>query len=86
MSNPAALTARVLADARRAFGDRMATPVRERYGREAVADLWGDSTRVRMLVPVLTLRRVRNMRAGNTTLLWADSTPVPRGERRGGGA
>ena len=64
LSSPAAMTARVLTDAKRAFGGVADAPVLERYASEAVADLWGDSIRVRAFVPVLALRQVRDMLEG----------------------
>jgi len=70
LSNPAAMTARVLTDARRAFPNVADGPDLERYAHAAVADLWGDSIRVRSFVPVLALRQVRDMLEG-------------RGQRRG---
>lgn len=58
---PASMTARVLKDARRAWGDEVEAPVLERCAREAVADLWRDSIKVQTFVPVLALRLIRDM-------------------------
>ncbi len=58
---PASMTTRVLNDARRAWGDEVEAPVLERCAREAVADLWRDSIKVRTFVPVLALRQIRDM-------------------------
>ena len=66
MSNPVAMTARVLTDAKRAFSDVADEPLLERCAQEAVADLWGDSIRVRTFVPVLALRQVRDMIEGQS--------------------
>lgn len=61
LTTPASMTARVLNDARRAWGDEIEAPLLERCAREAVADLWRDSIRVRTFVPVLALRQIREM-------------------------
>lgn len=60
----AAMTARVLTDAKRAFGDQVEDPLLERYAQEAVASLWQDSIRVTTFVPVLALREIREMLDG----------------------
>ena len=65
-SNPVAMTARVLTDAKREFSDLADAPMLERFAQEAVADLWGESIRVRTFVPVLALRRVREMVEGRS--------------------
>ncbi len=61
LSTPATMTARILNDARRAWGDEVEGPVLERCAREAVADLWRDSIKVQTFVPVLALRQIRDM-------------------------
>ena len=61
LTTPAAMTARVVSDARRAFGDVADAPVLARYAQQAVADLWRDSIKVRSFVPVLALRQIRDM-------------------------
>jgi hypothetical protein len=53
--------ARVLADARRAYPGVVDDAFLERCANEAVAELWGDSIKVRTFVPVLALRRVRDV-------------------------
>ena len=58
-STPAAMTARVLNDATRTFGDAADVPFLELCAREAVADLWQDSIKVKTFVPVLALRQIR---------------------------
>lgn len=61
-SNTAAtMTARVLTEAKRAFGDRADEPRLERFAREAVDDLWRESIVVTSFVPVLALRRIRDL-------------------------
>jgi hypothetical protein len=59
-----AMTARVLTDAKRAFGDEVEAPLLERYARDAVTSLWRDSIRVTTFVPVLALREIREMLDG----------------------
>ena len=61
LTTPAAMTRRVLIDAKRAFGDRVDEPVLERYAEAAVTDLWRDSIKVTSFVPVLALRHIREM-------------------------
>jgi hypothetical protein len=61
---PAALTARVALAAKRAFGDQADESTLERCAQEAVADVWRESIRVKTFVPVLALRRVREMLEG----------------------
>lgn len=68
LSNPVAMTAQVLTDAKRAFSDVADAPELEQYAREAVAALWGESIRVRSFVPVLALRQVRDMLEGRAPL------------------
>ena len=61
VDDPGGDDARVLNDARRAFGDVVDAPMLERYAQQAVADLWRDSIKVRGFVPVLALRQIRDM-------------------------
>lgn len=56
-----AMTARVYADAERAFGGQATAVVLERCARDAVADLWVEGIRITSFVPVLALRHVRDM-------------------------
>jgi hypothetical protein len=58
---PAAMTARVLADARRAFGGRADEAVLERFAQDAVDGLCRGSIKVTTFVPVLAMRRVRDL-------------------------
>jgi hypothetical protein len=57
----AAMTERVIVEAKRAFGDRADELRLEQCAREAVAGLWRDSIAVTAFVPVLALRHVREM-------------------------
>ncbi len=57
----AAMTERVIREAKQAFGDRADEPRLEQCAREAVAGLWRDSIAVKTFVPVLALRQVREM-------------------------
>ncbi|MER3437064.1 MAG: hypothetical protein C4346_05375 [Chloroflexota bacterium] len=67
----AAITDRVIADAKRVFRDVADEQVIERLTREAVAELCDDSIKVTAFVPVLAMRRVRD--------LIADQAIVQRG-------
>ena len=60
LSSPAAMTDRVLDDARRAFRDVADAAFLERCAREAVAALWSDSIKVKSFVPLLALREIRD--------------------------
>jgi hypothetical protein len=60
----AAITARVVSDARRLFRDVADDALLERCVRQTVADLWSGSIRVTSFVPVLALREVREVLAG----------------------
>ena len=55
------MTARVVSDAQRLFGDRATAPVLEDYAQAAVSDLWQDSIKVTRFVPLLALRQVKEM-------------------------
>jgi hypothetical protein len=57
---PAAMTARVLADAKRTFSDVVDEAVLERFARDAVDELCRGSIKVTTFVPVLAMRRVRD--------------------------
>jgi hypothetical protein len=57
---PAAMTARVFADAKRAFGARTDEAVLERFAKDAVDELCRDSIKVTTFIPVLAMRRVRD--------------------------
>ena len=60
----AAITARVVSDARRLFRDVADDALLERCARQTVAELWSGSIRVTRFVPVLALREVREQFAG----------------------
>lgn len=58
---PAAMTARVFADAKRAFGGKTDEAVLERFAQDAVDELCRGSIKVTTFVPVLAMRRVRDL-------------------------
>ena len=58
---PAAMTSRVFADAKRAFGGLADDAILERYARDAVDELCRGSIKVTTFVPVLAMRRVRDL-------------------------
>lgn len=74
------MTARVFADAERAFGGQATTVVLERCARDAVADLWVEGIRITSFVPVLALRHVRDMLGRDqppaVAIETATSTPI----------
>jgi len=55
------MTACVLADAKRAFGGQADEAVLERFATDAVAELCDGSIKVTTFVPVLAMRRVRDL-------------------------
>jgi len=80
--DPAAMAARVTADATRAFGAAEAATL-ARYAREAVAELWTDGIRVTSFVPVLALRAVRErLDAAAPPTDRPVLPPAPRAPRR----
>lgn len=58
---PPALTNRVIADAKRALGDLADEQVIERLTRDALAELSNTPIKVTTFIPVLTIRRVRDL-------------------------
>ena len=60
---------RVVADAKRLYGSLVNDVVLERHAREATAEIWTDSIKVTHFVPVLALRRVREMLAATGELV-----------------
>jgi hypothetical protein len=56
-----AVTRRVLTDAKRSFEGLVDDVVLEAAAREAVSELWQDSIKVTTFVPVLALRRMREI-------------------------
>jgi hypothetical protein len=60
LDDPALVTERVLDEVRRTY-DGFDLAFLERVTREAVADIWGDSIQVTSFVPVLAMRRVREV-------------------------
>jgi hypothetical protein len=72
---PASMTARVLADAKRTYDGVVDDAVLERFAREAVDELCGDSIKVTTFVPVLAMRRVRDLLdAGQSTAIETAAT------------
>ena len=61
LRTPAAITARVLADAKRAYGHLADESVVERCAREAVEEILNDPVKVTTFVPVLAMRRIRDL-------------------------
>jgi hypothetical protein len=59
----ALMSDRVVADAKRLYGSLVNDVVLEQRAREAMAEIWTDSIKVTHFVPVLALRRVREMLA-----------------------
>lgn len=52
------VTARVLNDANKVFGDTIAQETLADWASSAVAELWGDSVKVTNFVPVLAMRKI----------------------------
>jgi hypothetical protein len=65
IKSPGAMEARVAADAKRAFSSRADDVVIDHYVRQAVDELALDTVRVTTFVPVLVLRRVRELLEAN---------------------
>lgn len=61
MPAPAAMTARVMSEARRVYGTSIDDGLLARCVDQAVAGLWTESTKVTTFIPVLALRDVRDM-------------------------
>ena len=61
VKTPAAMTARVFADAKRAFSGKADEAVLERMAGDAVDELCRGSIKVTTFVPVLAMRRVREL-------------------------
>jgi hypothetical protein len=66
---PAAMTARVSADAKRAFSGLADDAILERFARDAVNELCHGSIKVTTFVPVLAMRRVRDLLEGGPASL-----------------
>lgn len=60
---PAAITARVLADAKRSFSSLADEAMLERITNVAVDEFFSNTMKVTTFVPVLALRRVRDLLA-----------------------
>jgi hypothetical protein len=61
LKTPGAVTARVLADARRSYSEFVDDSFLEDWSRRAVDELWTDSIKIKSFVPVLALRRIRDV-------------------------
>lgn len=61
-----AITARVIADARRAYGEQIDATTLEAYAREAVEALWHDNPTVFQFIPTLALRHVHEQVKSHT--------------------
>ena len=72
-----ALVFRVADDAVSLFGDRADRAELERLARDAVDEIWDESVTIAAYIPVLALRRVREM------LGEARNTPSERGDAHG---
>jgi hypothetical protein len=59
LKTPGAVTARVLADARRAYSELVDDSFLETWANRAVDELWTETIKVKTFVPVLALRRIR---------------------------
>jgi hypothetical protein len=60
-SDQAAMTARVVADAKRLYRDLADDTTLEQRAHQAVAEIWTGPIKVTAFVPVLALRRIREM-------------------------
>jgi hypothetical protein len=65
--NPAVVAARVVADAKRAYASIADEASIERFARQAVEELMTEAVRIKTYVPVLAMRRVREMLDGQQT-------------------
>jgi hypothetical protein len=67
---PSAITARVVTDAKRAFSSLSDDARVERVARQAVDEFWQAQVKVTTFIPVLAIRRVRDLleqQSGNTS-------------------
>jgi hypothetical protein len=64
----AMMSDRVVADAKRLYGNLVNDVALEQHAREATAEIWTDPIRVTHFVPVLALRRVREKLAATGEL------------------
>jgi hypothetical protein len=58
---PGAITARVVLDAKRAFSAGRDEERIERVARQAVEEFWSDNVKVTTFIPVLAIRRIRDL-------------------------
>lgn len=63
---PASMADRVAADAKRAFSNRVDQVVIDRYVQQAVGELSLETVKVTTFVPVLAMRRVRELIESST--------------------
>ena len=59
--SPSAITARVVLDAKRAFSTIRDDERVERIARQAVEEFWNDQVKVTTFIPVLAIRRIRDL-------------------------
>jgi len=58
---PSAITARVVLDAKRAFSAVRDEERVERVARQAVEEFWNSKVKVTTFIPVLAIRRIRDL-------------------------
>lgn len=61
LRTPEAVTRRIVIDAKRAFDGVADEAVIEKLAEQAVRELWKDSIKVTTFVPVLAMRRIRDI-------------------------
>jgi hypothetical protein len=61
LKTPAAVRARVLSEARRAYSQVVDDSLLEDWADRAVDELWSETIKVKTFVPVLALRRIRDV-------------------------
>jgi hypothetical protein len=61
LKTPEAVTKRITIEARRVFEGQAGDAQLEGFARDAVTEIWGDSIKVTTFVPVLAMRRVREL-------------------------
>ncbi len=61
----ATMSARVLADAQRSFGEEVDATVLEQHVHEVMSLLWTESTKVTSFIPLLALRDLRERFIGD---------------------
>jgi len=66
LKTPGAATARVLADARRSYSQFVDDSLLVTWAHQAVDELWSETIKVKTFVPVLALRRIREVVEGQS--------------------